>query len=146
MLMQWGVLGLAAVTLIINVLIAFGPRYFDLHVLGITSDLDYDFYIDFFGKERLPLSRIALFLVWFWAAFSLFRRFEPLIIRWLGWLLLPFGMNSLYVYTVHAFIIFFVHIWLRPAGVFINFIIAASIIAFIRIMIHYKVLMKIIPR
>jgi hypothetical protein len=141
---QWSVLSLGALSLIANVLITFGPTYFNLH--AFAPDLEYNLYISFFDKEHLPLTRIMLFIVWFWAAFYLFRRFQAFIVRTMGWLLLPFGMNSLYVYTVHAFLIFFVHLWFAPSTIFANFIISISIIALIRTMIHYKFLMKVIPR
>jgi hypothetical protein len=141
----WSVIGLAAITLTINLLITFAPDFFAAHILS-TPDLAYKLYIEFFDKERLPLSRLALFFLWFWAAFALFRRFESRIVRALGWLLLPFGSNSLYVYTVHAFIIFLVHMWLRPGNIATNFIVSVSIVLLIRVMIHYKFLMNVIPR
>lgn len=144
-IIQWSILSLAAATLIANILIKFGPIYFGLHSIPENIN-DYHLYIGYFDKERLPFTRIALFFLWFWAAFFLFRRFESSIIRFLGWLLLPFGTNSLYVYTLHAFIIFFIHLWLVPGNILFNFIVSASAVALIRIAIHYKFLMKIIPR
>jgi len=145
-MIQTSLLSVALITFVWNVLVVFGPRYFDLHSIGITSDSSYNLYIDLFDKERLPFTRIDMFLIWFWAAFYLFRRFEQYIVRFLGWLLLPFGTNSLYVYTVHAFVIFFVHLYFHEAGLVSNFIISVAIVSLIRLMIHYKVLMKIIPR
>jgi hypothetical protein len=143
-IVTWSVVGLAAVTVFINILIVFAPDY--LHSIGYPADLHYTLYRDFFDKERLPLSRLGLFLLWFWAAFALFQRFEPYILKTLGWLLLPFGTNSLYVYTIHAFVIFFIHIWLQSSSWIANLSVSIAGILFIRIMIHYKVLMKIIPR
>lgn len=142
----WGVVSVAALTLIINVLITFGPMYANVASLNILPDTHYKLYVEFFDKERLPLGRLALFMVWFWAAFALFKQFEPFIMRRLGWLLLPFGTNSLYVYTLHAFAIFFVHLWLQPGNVVFNFIVSIAVILLIRLMIHYKFLMNIIPR
>jgi hypothetical protein len=144
--MQFSVLGIALITLVWNILVVFGARYFDLHAVGITVDSSYDLYVEFFDKERQPLARIGMFLVWFWAAFYLFQRYEKYIVRFLGWLLLPFGTNSLYVYTVHAFIIFFVHLYFSDTTLLNNFLISISIIAIVRLMVQYKVLMKIIPR
>lgn len=143
-IVTWSIIGIAAVTLIINILIAFFPEY--LQSLGYAADLHYKLYIEFFDKERLPLSRIGLFLLWFWAAFALFHKLEPLILRTLGWLLLPFGTNSLYVYTVHAFIMFFAHLWLLPGNWLFNLTVSVAIILLVRVMIHYKFLMTIIPR
>jgi hypothetical protein len=144
MAIQWSILGLATLSLIANILITFGSTCFNLH--AIAPDLEYNLYVAFFDKERLPFMRVVLFIVWFWAAFYLFRRFQACIVRTLGWLLLPFGMNSLYVYTVHAFLIFFVHLWFVSTNIFANFIISIGIVGLIRIMIYYKFLMKIIPR
>ncbi|MDN5274979.1 MAG: hypothetical protein JWP06_880 [Candidatus Saccharibacteria bacterium] len=143
-IVTWSVVGLAVITLVINVLIVFAPDY--LHSIGYPVDLHYTLYRGYFDKERLPLTRIGLFLLWFWAAFALFQRFEPFILRILGWLLLPFGTNSLYVYTVHAFVIFFIQLYLKPSNWLVNLVVSLSAILLIRIMIHYKVLMKIIPR
>ncbi len=137
------VLTVAGVTLVVNVILAFGPKYFDLHAISELQSYLYTYYFD---KERLPLARVALFFVWFSAAFYLFQRFEPFIKRWLGWLLLPFGTNSLYVYTLHAVLLFFVHLWLLPGNIFFNFAVSISLVAVIRLAIHYKFLMKIIPR
>lgn len=100
----------------------------------------------FFNKERLPLTRIALALLWFWAGFWVFHRFEKPIKKVLGWLLLPFGTNSLYVYTLHAFAVFFVHIYLVKGSLLWNFVVTAGVILVIRVMLHYRVLAKVIPR
>lgn len=142
--LTWSVVTLAVVTLTIDILIVFAPEY--LQSLGYAADLHYKLYIQFFDKERLPLSRIALFLLWFWASFALFHRFESFIMRTLGWLLLPFGTNSLYVYTVHAFIIFFIHLWLQPGNWLFNLFVSISVVLLVRIMIHYRFLAGIIPR
>lgn len=145
-IVRWGVLSLAGIALIVNLFIAFGIKYYDLKFPGVPSDIGYKLYIGYFDKERLPLTRIVLFFLWFWAAFFLFRRFEGFIKRTIGWLLLPFGTNSLYVYTLHAFIIFFVYLWLKPGNILYNFAVSVAIVAIIRIAVHYKFLMKIIPR
>jgi hypothetical protein len=140
----WSVISAAIITLIINIFITFFPEY--VHSLGFAADLHYKLYIEFFDKERLPLARIGLFLLWFWAAFALFQKLEPLILRTLGWLLLPFGTNSLYVYTIHAFIIFFVHLCFQPGNWAFNLLVSVSAALLVRLMIHYKFLMNIIPR
>lgn len=145
--MTWSTLWVASLTFALNVFVVFAPKVLGQEAIHLPAWLSsYELYIHFFDKERLPLTRIFMFLSWFWAAFYLFRRFEPIIMRFSGGLLLPFGTNSLYVYTVHALIIFFVHIWFQKGDVLFNFIVTALIIGLIRLMIQYKVLMKIIPR
>jgi hypothetical protein len=136
---------LAASTMLFNIFLVFIVPNIDTSAY-LPSDLHYQLYINFFDKERLPLLRIGMFLLWFWAAFWAFRRFEPIIVRFLGWLLLPFGTNSLYVYTVHAFFIFLIHLWFTSTTLLANFLISVSIIGIIWLMIRYKVLMKVIPR
>lgn len=140
------VYSLTSITLLYNVAIMLSTMGYDFSFMGVTAQLQHDLYVAFFDKEQLPLARILLFLLWFSAAFSLVRRFEKPIIRWMGWLLVTFGTNSLYVYTVNAFMIFFVHLYFTSGSLFFNMIISLSCIFATLLMIRYKVLMKIIPR
>ena len=134
---------LALITVLVNIVLVFGERW------GLSRALtDYStwWHVNYFDKERLAPLRIALFLIWFWASFWLFHRFEPYIRRFVGWLLLPFGTNSLYVYTLHAFAIFFVHLFISKGNIWMNFVITVGIVLLIRLAIHYRFLMNIIPR
>ena len=133
-------------TLIYNVLIMLSTMGYNMEWAGIYNGLQSELYVRFFDKEQLPLTRIALFLTWFWMFFYLFKRFEKPIVRFVGWLLLPFGQNSLYVYIMHAFAVYFIHIIWRPGNIVTNFAITIGAILLIRLLIHYRVLMKIIPR
>ncbi len=137
---------IGGVTLVFNVLIMFSTMGNDLSWLGIYDGMSSELYRKFFDKMRMPLSRFALFLTWFWMFFNLFRRFEKQIIKYAGWILLPFGQNSLYVYTLHAFGVYFIHIYTNSGTWIQNFAIVGGLIAIIWLMIRYKVLMKIIPR
>ena len=107
----------------------------------------------YFNKDSLPLPRLALGTIWFWGLFWLVRRYEAIVIKRIGWLLLPFGENSLYVYTIEAFVIFFFHIYLVQAQPveelapwYINFLLTAVAISIVWFMTRQKVLFKIIPR
>lgn len=103
-----------------------------------------------FEKDRLPIPRLILGAVWFWGLFWLVRRFEHWVIARLGWILQPFGENSLYVYTIQAFVIFFVHILLVQFGVsrgfWIDTLITTLSVALVYLAVRKKFLMKIIPR
>ena len=136
----------AGITLSVSVLLMLTTMGVNLPIAGFNQDLWHRLFTDDFNKEALPILRIALFALWFAAAYILFRRFEKQIIRYMGWLLLPFGTNSLYVYTLHAIIIFFVHLYFQAGGLLYNFIISAVIIAVIWLMVRYQILFKIIPR
>lgn len=134
-------------TLCINIFLAFGGMI-STEIYTLVGPLRDSLQQGQFNKENLPLSRVALFLVWFWASFWIFTKFRPIIERYAGWILLPFGTNSLYVYSVHAIIIFFLHLILAPKNdVFIvNFIVTTIVLAAIWLMLRYKILFKIIPR
>jgi hypothetical protein len=103
-----------------------------------------------FEKDRLPIPRLLLGAVWFWGLFWLTRRFEGWVVKHLGWILLPFGENSLYVYTIQACVIFATHIILATFNVSRGFIIDSLITAFalalVYLAVRRKFLMKIIPR
>jgi len=103
-----------------------------------------------FEKDRLPIPRIILGAIWFWGLFWLVRCIERWVIKRLGWILQPFGENSLYVYTIQAFVIFFVHILLAqfhvPRGFWIDTIITIIAVAVVYLAVRKKFLMNIIPR
>jgi len=103
-----------------------------------------------FEKDRLPIPRIMLGTIWFWGLFWFVRYLEPWFIKRLGWILRPFGENSLYVYTVQAFVIFFVHIILEQfhisRGFWIDTLITAAAVAIVYYAVRKKFLMNIIPR
>lgn len=58
-----------------------------------------------FSKEPLALARILLAFVWFVALAWLFNKLLPILEKYIGWLLLPFGTRSLTAYIVHGFIL-----------------------------------------
>lgn len=109
---------------------------------------------DNFDKNRLPLGRLVLGTIWFWALFWLVRRYEPQIISRLGWLLTPLGQNSLYVYIMHSFVVFGMHfIWQTQhveirniANLPINLVLSVAAVLLIWYMVKRQWLFKIVPR
>lgn len=102
-----------------------------------------------FHKDRLSIERLAIGAVWFWGLFYIFRRFEAIIVKYAGWLLLSFGMNSLYVYTISAFVIYFIHLIIYPGGfdsVILNLLASLVALGLVQLAVQTKFLMKIIPR
>lgn len=103
-----------------------------------------------FNKDRLPIPRLILGAVWFWGLFWLVRRTEGWVIKHLGWILRPFGENSLYVYTIQAFVIFFAHMILAqfsmPRGFVIDSLMTMFAIGIVYVAVKSKFLMNIIPR
>ena len=116
-----------------------GPRIDALHH-GVEQ---------YFQKDRLSFARIILGTIWFWALFALFRRYEAWLVKKLGWLFLRFGSNSLYAYTLSAFVVFFIHLIVTPNEVdalWLNLLISVGAIAIVLVGIRTKFLMNIIPR
>jgi len=135
------IISTSIVALIANIIIYFGGE-FSPTLYALNEYLDKIL----FNKERLTVPRLALFALWFSAAFMLFRKFEPVIVKFFGWILQPFGTNSLYVYILQAFVIFFLHLYFTASEWYINLIISVFAVGIIWLATHYKFLMKIIPR
>lgn len=137
-------IAVALATVLFNILLSFGGKI-SPEIYNFAAPLR-DALSPYFDKENLPIARLAMFFIWFWAAFWLFRKFEDKFVKLFGWLLLPFGNNSLYVYIVHGVLIFFVHLFIARQSGIVNALIVGGIIGAIWLMIRYKILMKIIPR
>lgn len=140
-------LSISALTLLGNIFLAFGG-YSSNDVYNFVAPIRETLQHHYFDKELLMPLRLVIALLWFFSGFWLVHRYEKYIVRFLGWILLPFGTNSLYVYTVHAFIIFFVHLIIPPGSkdFLPNFLFTWGALSFIWVMIRYQILFKIIPR
>jgi len=133
-----------ALTLVLSALLAFGGG---IPGIGEWLSSTYDETRYIFDKDRLPPTRLFLFAIWFATFFWLFSRFDRPINKWLGWILKPFGRNSLYVYTIHAFVIFFASLVLPRSELWwYNFIVSTAVIGVIYLAVRHRFLMKIIPR
>ena len=148
------------VTLFLNVVSEFVTPPLDHAAARALTDLHATVLPEFY-KLNMSLWRIGLSLVWFAGFFLFFRRFEGAIMRRMGWLLLPFGVNSLYVYSIHAFVIMAFHLvrnprygdpalyltsWERYPEIPLYFAISTLALALIYLAVRTKFLMKIIPR
>lgn len=135
------------ITFLINVFAVFANEFIVHNAwTQFLSDRAWELRLNDFHKETLPIERFLLFMLWFWAAFLLIKRYEKTVVKYTGWLLVPFGANSLYVYTLHAIIMFFIHIYLVPTVPILNFFVMVAIVAVIYLAIRTKFLMNIIPR
>jgi hypothetical protein len=141
------VLGLAALTLSANAIIVIG------NVIGIFPAQVASFYdmihTSYFDKNSLEVLRVILFGLWFTLGLSIFIRYEKQILKTFGWILLPFGTNSLYVYILHAALLFFAHLIVVPGlsnNLLQNFIGATIILGVILLAVKKRFLFKIIPR
>ncbi|MCF6202470.1 MAG: OpgC domain-containing protein [Methylococcaceae bacterium] len=115
---------------------------------GLDGELFRQIYLNWFQKPTLGLGRIfnniTLFIVFYYA---LTHYWFP-INKALGWLVIPLGQASLYVFIVHIyFILLFSN---TPLGSYDSFIlntaIHATAITLIWLMVKHKVLFQLIPR
>jgi len=101
----------------------------------------------YFDRYRLAPGRLILFMLWFSALYILARRYEALIKKLLGGFLIIYGQNSLYVYIVHSFFVFFSHLIFPSSTNFvISFAVNTFVLATIWFMLKKKFLFNIIPR
>lgn len=139
------VLVIACVTLVANIVLEFGQTYLPLEVTNWYYSIQ-----PYFSKEELPIVRLILFSLWFVLGFQIFKHFESLFVKFLGWILIPFGQNSLYVYILHAFLIFFAHTLIAPASNQTNWMVSGVlslvIVGIIYLAVRFKFLFRIIPR
>lgn len=139
MISTWAV---AFITIVANAMIVFPARAGSPTFAPINDMLS-----PYFNKDRLPIPRLMLFSVWFTAFLFLFTTLEKKITKYLGWILLPFGQNSLYVYTIESFVIYFVMIAYQIQSFWLPNLIASLIsLSLVYLAVRTKFLMKIIPR
>ncbi|MFZ2545287.1 MAG: OpgC domain-containing protein [Candidatus Saccharimonadales bacterium] len=106
------VCGVAVVSYTLSVLLfALAPLVMapDSHVMQLHNQL-----LPYFDKTHLAPARVAVGVVWFAALYLLFRRFEKNISRGTRGVLEVFGKQSLFVYGLHAFILFVIDLYFRP--------------------------------
>lgn len=114
----------------------------------LDSAFFHNMYMSWFQKSTLGLGRIlnniALFIVFY---FTLSRYWLP-VNKALGWLLIPLGQSSLYVFILHIyFIVLFSNIPLENySNIWVNTAIHASTTLLIWGMVKRKFLFKFIPK
>lgn len=139
----------AVLTAIASALLVFGHNIFadplGSHITNAHHAIE-----QFFEKDRLPITRILLGAIWFWAMFWVVRKYEKGIVKKIGWFFLALGENSLYVYTIQAFIVFFAHLFILQPGTTVSSLIKLALslaaLALVWLAVRTKFLMKIIPR
>lgn len=99
-----------------------------------------------FSENRTGVLRLPFFLVAFSAAYLLFRRFQPFIMRRLNWLLEPLGANSLYVYIVQGAFAFGIPLLAIPMNIISNTLLQLGMIGGVWWLVKRKVLFGVIPR
>lgn len=116
--------------------------------LALTSDANYRaMYDQFFGRTYLEPGRLLNVLTLLVTAYALLTAYWKPIERAVGWLLIPLGQCTLYVFIMHVVLIAVVanipalqqgNIWLNTAAY-------AVIVALLWVMVRTRFLFRIIP-
>ena len=100
-----------------------------------------------FSNNPMVPARIALAFIWFAGLLALFHAIRPFLLKYLGWLLLPFGQASLTIYCLQAIVLIPIvsfipltnHFWL-------NGLIGALVLLLFAGMIRLPIIQRIFPR
>jgi hypothetical protein len=95
---------------------------------------------------RIGLLRPLALAVTMAGLYLLIRRYEALIIRKAGWLLLPFGRNSLYVYIVESALLFGVPLVSQQGSLLFNTSIELGMVGIVWLALRRRFLFRVIPR
>jgi hypothetical protein len=112
-------------------------------LIGMDDDHGYNrLLVDGRGGLLRPLVLLLMMA----GLFVLVRRYEAEIVKAAGWLLIPFGQNSLYVYILQGILIFLVPLFITHGSFALNTLIEIAVTIIVWFAIRHKFLFKIIPR
>lgn len=141
---------LASVLIAISAAITFGWRFIESSISPISKAdfLQFRLYLDpFFDKIELHPPRLLVTVIVFIGLFFIFTSYQKEIYKFFGWILLPFGRHSLFVYILQSIVVVIVAgIFPKTANTITNFFITIGTILFLWILTtKAKWLHKIIP-
>ena len=98
-------------------------------------------YLPYFDKASLAIGRLFFGISWFLGLYLIFRKYEDPINHYTKGLLLVFGQNSLFVYSLQAFIIFGIDVIFPSSyhlGIVINTVIYLSVVVLVYFIIKTR--------
>lgn len=110
--------------------------------VSIRSNVD-----PLFSNTPLAPLRVLLAFIWFGGLLALFHVMRPWLLRFGGWLLLPFGQASLTAYCLQAIVLSFA-VTLIPLtkSFWVNGLVGVLIVLFIAVLMRLKLVQRILPR
>lgn len=155
---HWALRTLLITSLIIITLSTMFLSYFLVHgwdyVESPATKLSRESYVSirasvdplFSNNPMMPL-RVGLAFVWFAGLLALFHIVKPWLMRYAGWLLLPFGQASLTVYILQAAVLSFVVTLVQLTSSFwLNGLIGVIVVLLFSILLRIPYLNRIVPR
>jgi hypothetical protein len=140
----------SAFLLAVSAAITFGWRFIESDISPISKPdfLQFRLYLDpFFNKVELYPPRLLVAGIVFLGLFMLFTSYQKEIYKYAGWLLLPFGRHSLFVYILQSIVVVFVAgLFAESSNILVNFLITiCTVLAIWLLTAKVKWLHKIIP-
>jgi len=101
-----------------------------------------------FDKTTLDIARVVVLAALCSALYMVLNRHQQVASRLLGWLLLPLGRNSFYVFIMHVFICLATAIALAGEGMGLigNAVIQLACIGLLLVMVRRRFLFSVVPR
>lgn len=132
------IFGLAGLTLIASIV-----STFTISTLELATFMN-----NLFTKEyAFNIARIPMSLLWFVALALLFERYKDLIGKYLGWLLLPFGIRSLTAYIIHGLVLFVLaYAFIDNDNIWYNTAIGAIAVCGGWFLVKQKIVQRYIPQ
>ena len=100
-----------------------------------------------FSNNPMVPARIALAFVWFAGLLALFHAIRPWLLRFAGWLLLPFGQGSLTAYCLQAVVLVPIVTFVPlTANYWLNGLIGILVILLLAGLMRVPLVQRVLPR
>ncbi len=100
-----------------------------------------------FSNNPLVPARVALSFVWFAGLLALFHVIRPWLLRFAGWLLLPFGQASLTAYCLQAIVLLPIVTFVPlTANYWLNGLVGVLVILLFAGLIRLPIVQRVLPR
>lgn len=151
------VVGLAAIAIIASFVYTFVPTFF-ADKTALTDRVPFATQTvqtitqqsaelnPYLQDNRTGFLRLPMFWLWMAAGFLAMRALQPIVMRWLGWFLLPFGRNSLYIYIMQSVVVFGLALAPVPRNPIFNTLMGALALGILWLLVRHRVLLGIIPK
>ncbi len=148
--------GLAAAVYVLGGILVFVPEYYEHKtvpsgwlgsivqpIINVSDNLIYNRLL---VDGRVGLLRPLVWSVVFAGVYCLVRRYEKVILRTIGVVLVPMGQNSLYVYIVESIFLFAIPYFLAPGSFVVNSLLEVMLAGLTWYAVKKRFLFQIIPR
>jgi hypothetical protein len=137
-------------TMAISYFMVHGWKYVERPDTAITREayVSVRAYVDpWFSNNPMVPARIGLAFVWFAGLLALFHTIRPWLMRYFGWLLLPFGQASLTAYCLQALVLVPIVTFIPLTDRFwLNGLVGIAVILLLAGLIRLPLVQRILPR